>query len=247
VRTSSAGLTQLSPAMAEDGQCVSVDDLSVVYRTAAGHTVHALQSVSMSLRKRTFVALAGPSGSGKSTMLYVLAGLLRPSSGSANVCGNDLGAMDPAQLARFRGSNLGFVFQSFQLLPHLRAWENVALPLLPLGIAPSDRRRRACQLLSTFGLGTSINHRPGELSAGEQQRVAMARAIVNSPSLVFADEPTGNLDAANAELIGNQLHGLVQQLGATVICATHDERLASRATVIVRLEHGRITAVEDRR
>jgi putative ABC transport system ATP-binding protein len=219
---------------------VHIADLSVVYRSGTGHEVEAVQSVTMDLPHATFVALSGPSGSGKSSMLYVLAGLLRPTRGTVSVDGNDLTSMTADQLARYRCANIGFIFQSFQLLPHLSAWENVALPLIPLGVAAPVRRARACKLLSSIGLGARVTHKPGELSAGEQQRVAMARAVINSPTLVLADEPTGNLDAANAALVAGEMERLVRELGATVVCATHDERLASRAQVVARMEHGRV-------
>lgn len=226
---------------------VQVDGLGVVYRSASGHSVEALKSLSVRLPKGALVAVSGPSGSGKSSLLYVLAGLLHPTVGSVRIGSHDLTGMDPTELARFRCTNVGFIFQSFLLLPHLRAWENVALPMIPLGIAPTERRRRACLKLTELGLGARITHRPGELSAGEQQRVAMARAIVNSPSLLLADEPTGNLDAASAAVVTDLLERLVSQLGATIVCATHDDRLASHAHVIARLSHGELTGVEDRR
>ena len=226
---------------------VKVDGLGVVYRTSSGHSVDALKAISMGLPKSSLVAIAGPSGSGKSSLLYVLAGLLRATSGAVSVGDYELTEMDPRRLARFRCLNVGFIFQSFQLLPHLWAWENVALPMVPLGIAPSERRRRACKTLIDLGLGTRLTHRPGELSAGEQQRVAMGRAIVNSPSLVLADEPTGNLDAANAAIVVDLLKGLVEKLGATVVCATHDDRLAAQAQIVARMAHGELIEIEDRR
>jgi putative ABC transport system ATP-binding protein len=226
---------------------VQVDGLGVVYRAASGHSVEALKGVSLRLPKGSLVAIAGPSGSGKSSLLYVLAGLLRPTSGSARVGNHDLTSMDRTSLARFRCRNVGFIFQSFQLLPHLWAWENVALPMVPLGVPPSERRRRAIQALVELGLATRLTHKPGELSAGEQQRVAMARAIVNSPSLLLADEPTGNLDAANATIVADLLGRLAGTLGATVVCATHDDRLAGQAQVIARMAHGEVTSIEDRR
>lgn len=234
-------LGTLNPIEAATQSYVSCADLTVVYRSGGGHEVKALDAVSMALPRSTFVAVAGPSGSGKSSLLYVLAGLLRPSAGTVTVDGAELTAMTPDQLARYRCANVGFIFQSFQLLPHLSAWENVALPMIPLAIPARERNRRACKLLSSLGLGSRITHRPGELSAGEQQRVAMARAIVNSPSLVLADEPTGNLDAANAGLIADEMERLVRDLGATVVCATHDERLAQRAQVVEHFDHGRLT------
>ena len=234
----------MSVSSPDQAAYVEVAGLTVEYRSASGHTVQALQDVSLEMAKGAFVVLAGPSGSGKSTALYVLAGLLHPNSGTVRVGNQQLGTMSPEALARFRCWNVGFIFQSFQLLPHLRAWENVALPLIPAGIPSGERRQRACEMLSRLGLGTRINHRPGELSAGEQQRVAIARATINSPKLVLADEPTGNLDASNSELVANSLKDLAHRLEATVICATHDERLASQAQVLVRLTHGRIAGVE---
>ena len=233
-------LGSLIPTMAPGHPYVRIADLTVVYRSGAGHEVEAVQSVTMDLPRGRFVALAGPSGSGKSSMLYVLAGLLRPTRGTVSVDNNDLTSMSADQLARYRCANVGFIFQSFQLLPHLSAWENVALPMIPLGVTASLRRTRACKQLSSIGLGARITHKPGELSAGEQQRVAIARAVINSPTLVLADEPTGNLDAANAALVADEMERLVRDLGATVVCATHDERVASRAQVVARMDHGRL-------
>ncbi len=223
---------------------IKVDGLTVTYRSSAGHVVKALESISLDLPPETFVAIVGPSGSGKSTLLYVLAGLLKATHGSVRVGERDLAGMSQRELARFRCANVGFVFQSFQLLLHLRAWENVALPMMPLGVPPNERSRRACALLSGLGLGNRINHRPGEMSAGEQQRTAIARAIVNSPTLILADEPTGNLDVASADVVADQLHALAGNLGATVVCATHDERLAARAARIVRVSHGQLIGGE---
>ncbi len=218
---------------------VRVEDLIVTYTSAAGHSVRALDSVSFEVPRNTFMAVEGPSGSGKSTLLYVLAGLLRATGGSVQVGGKDLVRATTAQLAAFRCAHIGFVFQSFHLLPHLRAWENVALPMLALGVSAPDRQKRSSQILSKMGLGAHINHRPGELSAGEQQRVAIARAVANSPALILADEPTGNLDSANGAAVAQQLSDLVGQSGATVICATHDADLAARAQIVMRLVHGR--------
>ena len=230
-----------APARVRQGDAhITVDKLSVTYRSSAGHVVNALESISLDLPPQTFVALVGPSGSGKSTLLYVLAGLLKTTRGSVRLGMRDLTTMSQRELARFRCANVGFVFQSFQLLPHLRAWENVALPMVPLGVPHHERSQRACALLSGLGLGNRINHKAGELSAGEQQRTAIARAIVNSPSLILADEPTGNLDIASANVVADQLEALAGNLGATVVCATHDERLAARACRVVRISHGQL-------
>ena len=173
------------------------------------------------------VCVRGPSGSGKSTLLGLLAGLDQPTAGSVRVAGTDLGSLDEERLARFRAKHLGFVFQSFHLLPNLTALENVGVPLEIAGIPDAHDRARA--LLESFGLGERAHHLPSQMSGGEQQRVAIARAISNEPTVVLADEPTGNLDEDTGARIADLLVGVRDRTGATLLIATHDSGLAARA------------------
>jgi putative ABC transport system ATP-binding protein len=219
---------------------VVVEGVSVSYK-AAGQMVRALDNVTVSLAQGRWTAIVGPSGSGKSTLLHVIAGLQRPEFGTATVCGVRLESLDQSQLARFRLGHVGFVFQAFHLLPHLEAWENVALPLVAVGTAPAERRARALRLLDEVELSDRAHHRPVQLSGGEQQRVALARALVNHPDLIIADELTGNLDAGSAlavlDLLGRSL-----DRGTTVVCATHDMTVAARADRVLHLRHGLIAS-----
>src|SRR6516225_4473108 len=180
-----------------DDVAIHVRELSKSYGTAAA-PVHALRGVSLTVRRGEKVALLGKSGSGKSTLLNLLGGLDRPSAGTIEVRGRDLGRMKSNQLARHRLETVGMIFQAFNLIPSRTAWQNVELPMLFAGKRPSERRTAARQALEAVGLGQRLDHRPSELSGGEHQRVAIARALVNRPSILLADEPTGNLDSATA-------------------------------------------------
>jgi len=200
--------------------------------------VHALEDVSLSIAKGSFVALMGPSGSGKSTLLNLLAGLDRPSSGDVEVAGRRLSALSEDELAHFRAEHLGFVFQFFNLIPVLSALENVELPLLLTALGKADRRRRAETALRIVGLAERANHRPAQLSGGEQQRVAIARAIVSDPEIVVGDEPTGDLDAKNAEEVLGLLQTLKQEFGKTVVIVTHDPRAVKYVDRVVHLDKG---------
>jgi putative ABC transport system ATP-binding protein len=219
------------------GSRAQADHITVMYRSASGHEVLALDQLSFAIEPGEWCVFAGPSGSGKSSLLYCLGGLLTPTSGRLDVAGHRLDQLSRADLARYRRSIVGFVFQSFNLLPHLQAWENVALPLIATGVHPALRRERALTLLSEVGLAARGSHRPAELSAGEQQRVAVARAMANEPGLLLADEPTGNLDAKNASGILDLLSALMAR-GTTIICASHDEGVTARANRVLELRHG---------
>jgi putative ABC transport system ATP-binding protein len=197
-----------------------------------------LHDLSLSLEAGASLAIVGSSGSGKSTLLGLLAGLDLPSSGSVMLAGNDLSALDEDQRARVRAEHVGFVFQSFQLLDSLNALENVMLPLELEGHA--DARQRARALLERVGLGQRLTHYPRQLSGGEQQRVAIARAFVAEPAVLFADEPTGNLDSQTGERISDLLFELNRERGATLVLVTHDARLAQRCQRQIRLEQGRL-------
>ncbi|MFO7310340.1 MAG: ABC transporter ATP-binding protein, partial [Pseudomonadota bacterium] len=195
--------------------------------------VHILKGVSLDVRRGEAVGLVGPSGSGKSTLLMTMAGLERPDSGTVTVAGEDLSRLDEDALARFRGRNVGIVFQSFHLIPTMTALENVALPL-ELADAP-DAFARAEAELAAVGLGERLHHYPSQLSGGEQQRVAIARAIVANPAILVADEPTGNLDERTGRGIIDLLFALKRDRGATLVLVTHDMGLAERCDRVVRL------------
>jgi len=216
---------------------VQVRDLVMRLRSAAG-LVTILDGVTLDVPAGQFVAVTGPSGSGKSTLLGLLAGLDRPTAGSIRVDGVELSSLDEDALARLRLAKIGYVFQSFHLIPTLTALENVAIPLELAG-AP-DAFTRAEALLEEVGLKTRVAHYPAELSGGEQQRVALARAVANRPKLVLADEPTGNLDSATGAQIVDLLVGLHRRHGATLVLVTHDPALAAHADRIVELRDGRV-------
>lgn len=197
-----------------------------------------LHDLSLELVSGGSLAIVGSSGSGKSTLLGLLAGLDLPSSGSVVLAGNNLASLDEDQRSRVRAEHVGFVFQSFQLLDSLNALENVMLPLELEGHA--DARQRARTLLDRVGLGQRLTHYPRQLSGGEQQRVAIARAFAAEPAVLFADEPTGNLDSHTGERISDLLFELNQERGATLVLVTHDERLAHRCQRLIRLEGGHL-------
>ncbi len=203
-------------------------------------TVDALARVDLEVADGEWVAVVGPSGSGKSTLLNLIGGLDKPTAGSISVAGRDLAALDSEALARHRRETVGFVFQTFRLLTHLTARENVALPLLLAGRSRSNAERRADELLEGVGLGDRAAHRPPELSGGEQQRVAIARALTNAPRLLLADEPTGNLDADAGAGVLALLADVRRDRRLAVVVATHDVEVASRAERIVRLRAGRV-------
>ena len=212
-------------------------NLSKVVTSTEGELT-ILHDLSLVLASGDSLAIVGSSGSGKSTLLGLLAGLDLPSSGSVMLAGNDLASLDEDQRARIRAEHVGFVFQSFQLLDSLNALENVMLPLELEG--HPDARQRARALQERVGLGQRLTHYPRQLSGGEQQRVAIARAFVAEPAVLFADEPTGNLDSHTGERISDLLFELNKERGATLVLVTHDERLAHRCQRLIRLEGGHL-------
>jgi len=223
---------------ATDGVIVRATDVARVYPTGAT-VVSALDGVTLEVRRGEFLAVMGPSGSGKSTLLNILAGLERPTRGAIVVDGADLSAMDEVALATYRREKVGMIFQAFNLLPRYRVVENVALPLVFAGVPRERRLERARAVLDRLGMGPRADHRPSQLSGGEMQRTAIARALVTDPALLLADEPTGNLDSANGEAllaVITELHAR----GQTVVLVTHDASIASRAQRIVRMRDGRI-------
>ncbi|MGN8262094.1 ABC transporter ATP-binding protein [Pseudomonas sp. SMSB3] len=211
--------------------------LSKVVSSAEGELT-ILHALSLDLARGDSLAIVGASGSGKSTLLGLLAGLDRPSAGKVILAGHDLGPLDEDQRARVRAEHVGFVFQSFQLLDSLNALENVMLPLELDG--RDDARQQAQTLLERVGLGQRLSHTPRQLSGGEQQRVAIARAFAAHPAVLFADEPTGNLDSHTGERISDLLFQLNQERGTTLVLVTHDERLARRCRRQIRLDAGRL-------
>ncbi len=216
---------------------VSTTELRRVY--GEGETaVHALRGVTVSFPSGQFAAIMGPSGSGKSTLMHLLAGLDRPTAGSVVVDGAEIANLDDKALTRLRRDRLGFVFQAFNLVPVLTAEENILLPLTLAGRKPD--REWLDQLIAAVGLGDRLDHRPAELSGGQQQRVAVARALIHRPAVVFADEPTGNLDSASSDEVLSLLRQAADEFGQTVVMVTHDAHAASVADRIVVLSDGRI-------
>jgi putative ABC transport system ATP-binding protein len=221
--------------------------LEQTYRSG-GRPLTVLKSLDLAIEPEAFLAIVGPSGSGKTTLLGLLAGLDQPSSGSVQLDGQNLGTMTEDERAGFRAANVGFVFQTFHLLPTLTAVENVLVPLelLPRAVRPSSTvmRERALGLLDRVGLADRADHYPTQLSGGEQQRVALARAFANEPKILFADEPTGNLDAETGGRVIDLMVQLNREARTTLVLVTHDQELAARAHRVIRLSGGRIISDE---
>jgi len=216
---------------------IDLRNVSRLYRRGADE-VHALEHVSLHVPAARFVALMGPSGSGKSTLLNILAGLDRPSGGDVVVAGERLNDLSEDELAGFRARHVGFVFQFFNLIPVLSAQENVELPLLLTHLTRDERRERAATALRVVGLAERARHSPRQLSGGQQQRVAIARALVSDPEIIVADEPTGDLDAKNAEGTLELLRMLKQEFGKTVVMVTHDPRAEKYVDEVHHLDKG---------
>ncbi|MEX2090349.1 MAG: ABC transporter ATP-binding protein [Bacteroidota bacterium] len=210
------------------------------YETGKTVSVHVLKGVDIEVRKGELLAIIGPSGSGKSTLLHILGGLDRPTSGSVSVNDTRISSLPDERLAEFRNTQLGFVFQFHHLLPEFTALENVAMPALIQGSAFPAVRERAEKLLAEVGLAERVDHRPTELSGGEQQRVAVARAFMNSPQIILADEPSGNLDEHNGTRLHELLVEFAEKRGQTIIVATHNNDLIRRAHRVLQLVEGRL-------
>ncbi|HLT19998.1 MAG TPA: ABC transporter ATP-binding protein [Thermomicrobiales bacterium] len=218
---------------------VVVDDLRKDYVTPA-HTVHALKGINLSFDRGQLIAVRGRSGSGKTTFLNLIGGLDKPTSGTVRVDGDDITVMDEADLVKLRREKIGFVFQAFGLIPILSAAENVEIPLRLSRVSVAEREERVRILLELVGLSERANHRPHELSGGEQQRVALARALANGPQLLLADEPTGQLDSRTGRSIMNLILALVRSEGVTAIVATHDPALIDIADRVVDILDGQV-------
>ena len=202
--------------------------------------LEVVKGVSLAIDAGEFVCLVGKSGCGKTTLLSLLSGLEKPTKGQVILNGKEINGASEDALALFRRENVGFIFQSFNLIPTLSAWENVALPLFPLKMTSEERRRRATELLGKMELGHRIEHLPSALSGGEKQRVAIARALINNPKIIFADEPTGNLDSSTGEAIMGILNKLHKEEGVAILMVTHEDELAKTANRLIRMKDGEI-------
>lgn len=221
---------------------IAVQDVWKTY-TVGEQKVHALRGLTVNIAQGEYTALMGPSGSGKSTLMNMLGCLDTPTSGKYHLANEDVGALDDNALADIRNRRIGFVFQTFNLMPRYTALENVALPLVYAGVSKAEREGRAKEVLNQVGLGDRMDHRPNELSGGQRQRVAVARALVNRPDLLLADEPTGNLDTKTSlEIMA--LFGEIHNAGNTVVLVTHEEDIAKYARRVVRLRDGVVHADE---
>ncbi len=229
--------------MEKDSGIIRLEDIYKIYRVG-NQEVRALDGVSLSVCRNEYVAIMGPSGSGKSTLMNILGCLDSPDSGHYYLNGVDVSEMDDGDLADVRNREIGFVFQSFNLLPRYNALENVALPMVYAGVPARERLSRAAAALESVALGARMDHRPNELSGGQKQRVALARALINNPSIILADEPTGNLDTSTSIEI-MRLFDEIYRRGNTVIVVTHEEDIASYAHRIIRLRDGKIESDEE--
>ena len=199
-----------------------------------------VREASLTVGDGEFVSLVGKSGCGKTTLLSLLSGLEHPTAGRVTIAGKEISGASEDDLALFRRQNVGFIFQSFNLIPTLSAWENTALPLFPIRMTEAERRRRAAEILDRMELGHRMEHLPAALSGGEKQRVAIARALINNPKIVFADEPTGNLDTATGDAIMAILNRLHREAGMTLLMVTHNTELAKTADCVVRMQDGEV-------
>jgi putative ABC transport system ATP-binding protein len=233
-----------APVTTRQDTVIELERVTKVYRTGS-ISVAALRGISLSVTEGEYVAVIGPSGSGKSTLMHILGCLDIPTSGLYHLAGEDVSHMSETDLAEVRNRRIGFVFQQFNLLASMTAWQNVELPLVYAGVPRPERKERAMEALKRVGLAGRVQHRPGELSGGQQQRVAVARALVSEPDLILADEPTGNLDSVSAAEV-LRLMGELHETGRTLMLITHDEEVASAAGRVVGIRDGLSTENDDR-
>lgn len=220
---------------------IRIEHLSKTY-TRGGQPIPVLMDINLEVERAEFVSLMGPSGSGKSTLLNLIAGIDQPSSGRILINGVDIATLDESALADWRAANVGFIFQFYNLMPVLTAYENVELPLLLTNLSRRQRKEHVEACLAMVGLSERMDHYPNELSGGQQQRVAIARALVTDPTLIVADEPTGDLDRATGEEVLKLMDELHRDLGKTIVMVTHDPKAASRASRMIHLEKGVLVA-----
>lgn len=231
--------------MAEKKPVIQVKGLYKIYRLGE-ERVRALNGVDFVINRGEFCSIVGTSGSGKSTLLNMLAGLEKPTKGEIVIAGEHIETKKENQLVAFRREHIGFIFQSYNLLPALNAIENVALPLTFQGVGKKERIKRANELLDMVGLSTHKKHRPTQMSGGQQQRVGMARALVVKPEIIFADEPTGNLDSVTSEEMMQLMRKVVTERNQTLVMVTHDDHLAGYADRIIRIKDGKILSVTEK-
>ena len=229
--------------MSQQKLVVKLENVWKVYRTGRVGTI-ALRNVNLDIFKGEFIAVVGPSGSGKTTLINIIAGLDKPSKGRVWVLGRDLSKLDEDELSRFRRGKIGFIFQQFHLIGRLTALENVEVPLMAMGFPPKEKREVALKLLREVGLGDRADHKPFELSGGEQQRVAIARALAANPELILADEPTGNLDSKTAHSVISLLKNVCRSRGVTVVLVTHNHGLLKYADRVAWLKDGEVVRIE---
>ncbi len=215
------------------------------YNLGRNNEIRAVQEISLEIMGNDSMILYGPSGSGKTSLLGLMATIDRPTSGKITLLGQDVTLFSDAELSRVRRETIGFIFQSFNLFSGMPAWENVAYPLIPIGLRAKERYDRAAVLLERLGLGDRLHHSPEELSGGEQQRIAIARALINNPEILFADEPTSNIDAESVKQLFAILADLKRE-GKTIIVATHDPALREHGNVVVNIDRGQVTGINRR-
>jgi len=225
---------------------IVLDDVYRIFRMGQ-ERICAVNGISLNIEEGEILCLQGPSGSGKSTLLHLMAGLDKPTKGSITIGKTRIDKLNENQLALFRQKYIGFIFQSYYLIPTLTALENVALPLTFCGVSPSKRNKRAKELLEAVGLKDRMKHKPHEMSGGQQQRVSIARAFVNNPKVIFADEPTGNLDTVNTHEMMRLMTSLAYERKQTIVLVTHNPEIADYSTRIVRVRDGRIEKIENGR
>ncbi|NYZ77189.1 ABC transporter ATP-binding protein [Candidatus Micrarchaeota archaeon] len=221
-------------------EVLKLENVSKVYDMGEGIEVTALSGINLTVSEGDFACVLGPSGSGKSTLLHIMGILDRPTEGRVYIDGKDTTKMTPEEQARIRGLKIGFVFQAYNLVPSLRAWENVALPLVIQGVPAEDRKKKAVAILKELDMSDRLDHYPSQLSGGQRQRIAIGRALVNDPTIILADEPTGNLDSKTGKEVLEAFKAL-HDSGRTILVITHDEDITKIAHTIIRIKDGKIT------